>query len=239
MNRESAQIKSMMLQYFLQQRHIYGNEFVFSNMALKQHLWKPLETVGFQVFQKQMEDCRKCQLHRSRRQLVFGGGNNQASLMLIGEAPGEQEDRQGLPFVGNAGQLLDKILKAIGFEREDVYITNILKCRPPNNRDPLPEEIQKCLPNLKKQIGLIQPKIILALGRISGQTLLNTTQPLNRMRQKTHQFQDIPVMVTFHPAALLRNPQWKRNAWEDVKKLRYLYDRLVGDKGQWKPAKTK
>ena len=232
-------IKPMALSFFKQQQQIYGNEYIFSNMALKHRLWEISREDPLGTLQVTCENCRYCSLHQSRIHVVFGGGNSQANLMLVGEAPGEQEDKQGTPFVGNAGQLLDKILNAIDFKRDEVFITNILKCRPPNNRDPLPEEVQQCLPYLKKQIDLIQPKIILALGRIAAQTLLNTTQPLNRLRDKKHQFQGIPMRVTFHPAALLRNPQWKRSTWEDIKKLRYLYDELVGDKGQWKPAKVK
>jgi uracil-DNA glycosylase len=161
--------------------------------------------------------------------LVFGVGNPDADLMLIGEAPGEQEDRQGEPFVGKAGQLLNKILKAIHFEREQVYIANILKHRPPKNRDPQPEEREKSLPFLMKQIELIDPKLILCLGRISAQTLLETTAPMKDLRGRFHKFRDRhELLVTFHPAALLRNPAWKRDTWEDVQLLRKRYDELGG-----------
>jgi uracil-DNA glycosylase len=159
--------------------------------------------------------------------LVFGVGNARADLMLIGEAPGEQEDRQGEPFVGKAGQLLNKILKAISFERDQVYIANILKHRPPNNRDPLPEERENSLPILEKQIDLINPKLILCLGRISAQTLLETAAPMKELRGRFHQYRDkYEVLVTYHPAALLRNPEWKRGTWEDVQLLRKRYDEL-------------
>lgn len=160
-------------------------------------------------------------------QLVFGVGNPVADLMIIGEAPGFQEDKQGEPFVGRAGQLLNKILAAINFQRKDVYIANILKHRPPNNRDPQPEERERSLPVLIKQIELIKPKIILCLGRISAQTLLKTKDPMYAMRSKFHPFMNgIELMVTYHPAALLRNPKWKRDTWEDVQMLRKRYDEL-------------
>lgn len=161
--------------------------------------------------------------------LVFGVGNPNADLVLIGEAPGRNEDLQGEPFVGRAGKLLNQILKAIHFERNDVYITNIVKHRPPNNRDPLTNERSKSLPVLLKQIDLISPKLILCLGRISAQTLLNTNLPMKSLRGKFHPFRDnYELMVTYHPAALLRNPQWKRATWEDVQLLRKRYDELGG-----------
>jgi DNA polymerase len=160
--------------------------------------------------------------------LVFGVGNPHADLMVIGEAPGYHEDQQGEPFVGKAGRLLDKILSAINFDRKDVYIANILKHRPPNNRDPLTEERSKSLPFLKKQIALIDPKLILCLGRVSATTLLNRDQSLGSMRGTFHPFDDgkRELLVTYHPAALLRNPQWKRPTWEDVQLLRKRYDEL-------------
>lgn len=160
--------------------------------------------------------------------LVFGVGNHNADLMLIGEAPGEQEDIQGEPFVGAAGQLLNKILKAISFEREDVYIANILKHRPPDNRNPNPEERIRSLPYLLRQIDLIRPKLILCLGRISGTTLLKREDALKNMRGQFYPFRNCELTVTYHPAALLRNPQWKRPAWEDVQQVRKKYDELSG-----------
>lgn len=157
--------------------------------------------------------------------LVFGTGNPDADIMFIGEAPGSREDELGEPFVGKAGQLLNKILAAISFQREDVYIANILKHRPPNNRDPLPEERRRSLPFLYRQIELIRPQFIVCLGRVSAQTLLDTNQPMKALRGTFHPFQSgIELMVTFHPAALLRNPAWKRDTWEDVKMLRKRYD---------------
>jgi DNA polymerase len=160
--------------------------------------------------------------------LVFGVGNPNADLMIIGEAPGENEDKQGEPFVGAAGQLLDKIMKAINFNRSDLYIANILKHRPPNNRDPKPEEREKSLPFLLKQIELVNPKLILCVGKVSATTLLNQDATLKEMRQKFHPFHGRELMVTYHPAALLKNQQWKRPTWEDVQLLRNRYDELGG-----------
>ncbi|MCC5913251.1 MAG: uracil-DNA glycosylase [Balneolaceae bacterium] len=160
--------------------------------------------------------------------LVFGTGNRDADLMLIGEAPGEQEDKQGEPFVGAAGQLLNKILKAIGFEREDVYIANILKHRPPGNRNPSQEEQTRSLPYLNRQIDLINPKVILCLGKVSGNTLLNRDEKLKNLRGTFYKYRGADLTVTYHPAALLRHPQWKRPTWEDVQKVKKRYDELGG-----------
>ncbi len=160
--------------------------------------------------------------------LVFGVGNPNADLMIVGEAPGINEDLQGEPFVGQAGQLLDKIMKAIDFDRSDIYIANILKHRPPNNRDPKPEERERSLPYLLRQIELINPKIILCVGRISATTLLGRDDSLKNLRQKFHPFMERELMATYHPAALLRNEQWKRPTWEDVQMLRARYDELGG-----------
>lgn len=160
--------------------------------------------------------------------LVFGVGNPNADLMIIGEAPGFNEDKQGEPFVGEAGQLLDKIMGAINFKREDIYIANILKHRPPENRDPKVEERANSLPYLLKQIELVDPKLILCVGRVSGTTLLGKDDSLKNMRSTFHEFKGRELMVTYHPAALLRNQQWKRPTWEDVQKLRKRYDELGG-----------
>ncbi len=170
--------------------------------------------------------CMKCSLGSSRKNFVFGVGNPEAKLVLIGEAPGADEDEKGEPFVGRAGQLLNKILAAVQLRREDVYICNILKCRPPNNRDPLPSEVEACEPYLKKQLEIIKPKLILCLGRVAGQTLLKTNASLTELRKNVYIYQGVNVLVTFHPAALLRNPNWKRPAWEDVQKMRKMYDEL-------------
>jgi len=160
--------------------------------------------------------------------LVFGTGNPNAGLMIIGEAPGYNEDQQGEPFVGAAGQLLNKILKAIDFERKDVYIANILKHRPPDNRNPTSEERERSLPFLERQVDLIAPKLILCVGKVSGTTLLGRDEALKRMRGEFYDYRGAKLTVTYHPAALLRNPKWKRPVWEDVQKVRELYDEMDG-----------
>ena len=166
-------------------------------------------------------------IDRERINPVLGTGAPDADLMVIGEAPGADEDRQGEPFVGRSGQLLDKILEAVLFQRPEVYITNILKSRPPNNRDPLPEEVEAHIPILYKQIALVRPKMILAVGKSAGNGLLGKKSSLASLRGKFNDFYGLPMMVTYHPAALLRNPQWKRPTWEDVKLLRTRYDQLT------------
>lgn len=171
-------------------------------------------------------NCQLCPLGKTRNKFVYGVGNPNAKLLFIGEAPGADEDRLGEPFVGRAGQLLDKIMAAINFTRQDIYIANILKCRPPNNRDPLPDEVVKCRPYLNEQIRLIQPKLICLLGRIAAQALFETTTPLGKMRGQWHEYAGVPVIVTYHPAALLRFPGYKKDTWEDMKALRARYDAL-------------
>ena len=174
--------------------------------------------------------CTACDLCKTRTQTVFGVGNTRAEWLIIGEAPGAEEDRQGEPFVGRAGQLLNAMLLAIGLPRETVFIANILKCRPPGNRDPKPEEVVKCLPFLAAQIALLRPKIMLAVGRIAAQNLLATDAPLSRLRGKLHTFgaANTPLVITYHPAYLLRTPADKRKAWEDLKFARSTYARIVG-----------
>ena len=177
-----------------------------------------VSTLDWRALRQQVENCQLCELHATRTQAVFGVGNQQADWLIIGEAPGADEDRQGEPFVGRAGQLLNEMLKAIGLQREQVYIANILKCRPPNNRDPKPEEAASCSPYLQRQIELIQPKVILALGRIAAQRLLQCNTSLARLRGQVHHLDTSPspVIVTYHPAYLLRSPAEKRKAWQDL-----------------------
>jgi len=165
-----------------------------------------------------VDQCTLCSLHKSRTQTVFGVGSRDADLLVIGEAPGAEEDRKGEPFVGRAGQLLDAMLAAVGFIRNDVYIANILKCRPPNNRDPKTEEATSCAPYLEQQLSLIQPKVILALGRIAAQWLLQCDTPIGRLRGSVNQFgvQEIPLIASYHPAYLLRSPLAKAKSWEDL-----------------------
>jgi len=171
--------------------------------------------------------CTNCGLHKGRNKFVFGSGSPNADIMVVGEGPGAEEDKQGLPFVGRAGMLLTDILKAINYERDDVYIANIVKCRPPDNRTPSPDEMETCLPYLKKQIELIQPKLILCLGLTAAKGLLNKKESLTSMRGKVFEFEEAKVMITYHPAALLRNPNWKRPCWEDLQKFKQLYDELT------------
>jgi len=173
-------------------------------------------------FYHTINHCAKCDLHKTRTNFVFGMGNPNADIMFIGEAPGRDEDMQGLPFVGKAGQLLDKMLGALHIQREEVYIANVLKCRPQNNRDPLAEEVLQCEPYLKEQIKLISPKVIIALGRIAAQVLLKSEESLGKLRQVNHTYEKIPFLVTYHPAALLRNPSWKAQSWQDLKKIKEL-----------------
>ncbi len=170
--------------------------------------------------------CARCKLAAGRTQTVFGVGDPDADLVLIGEAPGRDEDLQGQPFVGRAGQLLNDILKAIGLARGEVYICNILKCRPPDNRDPERDEVEACEPYLKRQLEIIAPRVICCLGRHAAHTLLGTAASLAALRESVHFYAGVPVLVTFHPAALLRNPHWKRPTWDDVRRLRALYDAL-------------
>ena len=164
-------------------------------------------------------DCQRCSLSKGRNHIVFGAGSASARLVLVGEAPGRDEDRQGAPFVGEAGRLLDRILFAMALKREDVYICNVQKCRPPKNRDPLPEEIDACQPFLKRQLAAIQPQVVVTLGRFAAQTLLDTQEPISRLRGRWHSYEGIAVMPTYHPAFLLRNPAAKREVWEDMKQV--------------------
>ncbi len=170
-------------------------------------------------FRNEVEQCRKCQLSQTRNKVVFGDGNINAKLMFVGEAPGYDEDRQGVPFVGEAGMLLTKIIEAMGFKREDVYICNVLKCRPPSNRNPLPEESSLCIKYLYKQIDQIQPKVICGLGKIASQALLNTNTTITRLRGNWQEFRGIKFMPTYHPAYLLRNPKDKKLVWQDMKEI--------------------
>jgi len=186
----------------------------------------PLPPSNLEAIRSELGDCRRCQLHANRTQIVFGTGNPQAKLVFIGEAPGREEDFQGEPFVGQAGQLLNKIIQAIQLRREDVYIANIIKCRPPENRNPQPDEIAACEPFLIKQLQAIRPRLICALGTFAAQTLLKSAEKISSLRGKFHEYQGIPLMPTYHPAFLLRNANHKREVWEDMKKIKKEYDQL-------------
>jgi DNA polymerase len=179
-------------------------------------------TMDWDALATAVSGCTKCRLHATRTQTVFGVGNRRAQWMFVGEAPGADEDRQGEPFVGRAGQLLNAMLFAAGLKREEVYIANVLKCRPPGNRDPQPDEVEHCEPYLIRQIELIQPRLIVALGRHAAHSLLKTEQPLARLRGQKLSYHGIPLIVTYHPAYLLRNLVDKRKAWEDLCLARQL-----------------
>lgn len=168
--------------------------------------------------------CVRCPLHEGRQSVVFGEGSPRARVVCVGEAPGATEDRTGRPFVGPAGQLLDRLLLSAGFLRKEVFICNVLKCRPPGNRDPKPEEIERCSPYLHRQLQLLEPEVIVAFGTFASQTLLDARESLGRLRTRTHVYRGWPLVVTYHPAALLRNPKWTVPAWEDLQKVRRLLE---------------
>jgi DNA polymerase len=182
-----------------------------NNKAVTENNEEPLNDLRREVL-----GCQRCSLARTRKNIVFGDGNVSAKIVFVGEAPGADEDEQGLPFVGRAGQLLTNIIKAMGLARKDVYICNILKCRPPGNRNPLPDEIQLCEPFLKQQLQLISPQIICALGSFAAKTLLKTETPITALRGRFQTYEGIKLMPTYHPAYLLRNPPAKKQVWEDV-----------------------
>ena len=186
----------------------------------------PLLSNSLEAFESVAMGCRACGLCEARNHVVFGSGNPHADVMFIGEARGKEEDLQGVPFVGAAGELLTKMIRGIKLDRNDVYIANVIKCRPPGNRDPRSDEIASCEPHLLKQIVLIQPKVICTLGRFAAQTLLRSTDSMGRLRGKIYSYNGISLVPTYHPAALLRNEQWKRPTWEDLKLLRFEYDGL-------------
>ena len=226
-------MKTELLKYFKQYKELYDDEIFVSSIKssesiLDENLYNKADPVSsLTVLKNDVINCKKCSLSDTRTNAVFGVGDFSASLMLVGEAPGEQEDLSGEPFVGRAGQLLDKMLAAIDRSREnDVFICNVLKCRPPENRDPKSDEINQCEPYLVNQIDLIKPKLIVALGRIAGKTLLGVDKSLKDMRKKIHNYHDSDLIVTYHPAALLRNPNWKPYAWEDFKWIRSILEEV-------------
>jgi uracil-DNA glycosylase len=189
-----------------------------------------VELLDWTTLRKAVAACRRCALAATRTQTVFGVGNSHAEWLIVGEAPGAEEDRQGEPFVGRAGQMLDAMLRAIGLKRQDVYIANVMKCRPPGNRDPKPDEADCCLPYLERQIDLIKPKLMLAVGRIAAQNLLKTDASVARLRLRVHRFgrAGVPLVVTYHPAYLLRTPSDKRKAWDDLLFAREVHTRGDG-----------
>jgi DNA polymerase len=240
------EIKKELLKSLEVQKEIFGDElFIPKRKRITTVVKEP--STGFvepELFPAKREDwekaasldeleklicnCTKCGLHKNRNKFVFGTGNPNANVLVIGEGPGAEEDRQGLPFVGRAGNLLTDMLRAIKFEREEVFIGNVVKCRPPANRTPLPDEMDTCMPYLKKQYELIQPKLILCLGLTAARGLLKKRESLGALRGNVFEYEGAKVMVTYHSAALLRNPHWKKDCWEDLKMFRKLYDEIVG-----------
>jgi len=180
---------------------------------------RKLPVVTLESVREEIGDCTRCKLHKGRTNLVFGVGNPKARLMFVGEAPGEDEDKKGEPFVGKAGQLLTKMIEAMGIRREDVYICNTVKCRPPNNRNPEPDELLSCEPFLKGQLAAVQPEVIVTLGKFAAQALLREATPITRLRGNWREYEGIPVMPTFHPAYLLRSPQEKGKVWDDLQQV--------------------
>ena len=212
---DTEELKSIVnqIQGHLELQHQVGRNSILPVEGLQAQM----NSRALAQLRSEMGDCKRCKLHPHRTHLVFGSGNPDARLMLVGEAPGEEEDLQGQPFVGKAGQLLTRILKAMGLERNDVYIANILKCRPPQNRNPQPDEIETCQPFLRKQVEIIHPKVVCALGTFAAQTLLQTDEKISRLRGRFHDYYGVKLMPTYHPAYLLRNPQDKRLVWEDMR----------------------
>ncbi len=182
--------------------------------------------ITLQEIRDDLGDCTRCKLHAlGRKQIVFGVGNSNADLMFVGEAPGADEDLQGVPFVGRAGQLLTKMIEAMGFRRDEVYIANVIKCRPPQNRNPEPDEVEQCEPFLFRQIESIQPKVIVALGSFAAKALLKTSEPISRLRGRVYEYRGAKLVPTFHPSFLLRSPDQKKYAWEDLKRALALLER--------------
>ena len=236
--------KKKILQALVTQKEIFGDDLFLLKTKRRSSIKKTLgkieepglfpaekeeweKATSLEELEKLICNCTNCRLHQNRNKFVFGTGNPNADVMVIGEGPGAEEDKQGLPFVGRAGKLLTDMLKAINFEREEVFIGNVVKCRPPGNRTPLPDEMEICMPYLKKQLELIKPKLILCLGLTAVRGLLKKRDSLGNLRGKVFEFEDAKIMVTYHSAALLRNPHWKKDCWEDLKKFRMLYEETV------------
>ena len=216
--------KNDIYKYLNLYRDLYGdNIYLDSNVSEDMSIDKSNK---LDEYLNSIKDCLECPLGKTRKNIVLGMGDPNADIVFVGEAPGKQEDLQGLPFVGRSGKLLDKMLFSINLSRDDVYILNVLKCRPPDNRDPSKIEIEKCEPYLKKQLKIIKPKLIVALGRISAMTILRTKESLTNMRNQIFDYEGIDFLVTYHPAALLRNPNFKKYAWEDFKLIRDKYSNV-------------
>ena len=248
-----ASVKEKIIESLLAQKEMYGDELFTKTLIVENEskdlkkktgkkppaskkdsdaisepvtLYKTDAALKLEKYYQEICECMACPLGKTRNKFVFGVGNPNAKVMLVGEGPGADEDEQGIPFVGRAGQLLTKIIEAISFTRDEVYIANIVKCRPPGNRTPNSEEVETCISYLYKQIEIIQPKLILCLGTTAAVSLLKRKESLGSMRNKVHQIGEIKVVVTYHPAALLRNPNWKKDCWADVQFFRKLYDEM-------------
>ena len=197
---------------------------------------RPAGLAGLQLTREELGDCQRCKLAKGRTNLVFGVGNPEAHLVFVGEGPGADEDAQGEPFVGKAGQLLNKMIEAMGYQRQDVYICNVVKCRPPGNRNPEPDEIEACEPFLKKQLAALQPRVIVTLGKFAAQCLLRDDTPISRLRGNFRTYEGVQLMPTFHPAYLLRDPSKKKETWEDLKAVMAALRRLGLGPGGTEPA---
>ena len=215
--------KNDIYKYLNLYRDLYGDN-IYLNSNVSEDM--PINSNKLDEYLNSIKDCLECPLGKTRKNIVLGMGDPNADIVFVGEAPGKQEDLQGLPFVGRSGKLLDKMLFSINLSRDDVYILNVLKCRPPDNRNPSKIEIEKCEPYLKKQLKIIKPKLIVALGRISAMTILRTKESLTNMRNQIFDYEGIDFLVTYHPAALLRNPNFKKYAWEDFKLIRDKYSNV-------------
>jgi len=224
-------LKSKIVGFLQWYQDLYGGEWYIEAQNLAATENRPGQTgvpanTPLQQFHRAIENCQNCPLGRTRTKFVFGTGHERAGIMFIGEAPGQDEDLQGIPFVGRAGQLLNKLLAHVQLKREDVYIANILKCRPPNNRDPQPGEVEQCIPYLQRQIEMVQPKLLVALGRVAAQNLLNTTESLTNMRKRIWSYREIPLIVTYHPAFVLRYNDKFDAAMEDMHFILEYYHKL-------------
>ncbi len=232
MKKEIKKILDETKRYLIQQGSLFGDEIILPKEEKKEAKEINIEESGvdptwvnsktLDELESKIKNCIKCPLGKTRTNFVFGVGNPKSEIVFIGEAPGADEDLQGKPFVGRAGQLLNQLLASVGFRREEVYICNVLKCRPPGNRDPQPSEIEVCSPYLIKQLEIIKPKLIVSLGRFPVQTLLKTNAPLGSLRGQIFEWRGIKMIVTYHPAAALRNQQWKRPLFEDLRKAREI-----------------
>lgn len=234
---ELIEVKEEKIEYKAEIKEQIENKILIEEKTIIKNIEKPVYTnqdwkscQDIPELKNSINQCTNCSLGFTRKNFVFGSGNPNADIMIIGEAPGADEDEQGLPFVGRAGQLLTKIIEAINLTRDEVFICNILKCRPPENRKPLVPEVDECEPYLKKQIELIKPKFLLLLGITAAETLLKTPIKMGTMRGNLMKYEGIDTLITYHPAALLRNPNWKPLVWEDVKLLRKLYDEYLNKK---------